>query len=122
MYQSSSFEQAGITRDYQQVPLTPDFSAQYNKATTPAPLILQDRPNYIIVNTAGSYEFLYESTGSSGGTTTIAGEAHTSGALVAGAAATPAGPVQLLIHPVSWFKHGGDGKAGDVTFIYTGVK
>ena len=59
MYQSSSFDQAGITRDYQMVPKSPDLSVTYNEVITPTVSVVYERPNYVICNKAGTYNFLY---------------------------------------------------------------
>ena len=47
--------------DMKQVPNSPNFSespAAYNRATNPPSETIQDRPNFVIVNKAGTYGFL----------------------------------------------------------------
>ena len=78
----------------------------YGKAANPAPAIITDRPNYILINTIGSYSFAY----ASGSLST-----YVSGSKIEDAAG---GPVRLDINPIAWIS--GGGKAGDVTFVYTG--
>ena len=78
----------------------------YGKAANPAPAIITDRPNYILINTIGSYSFAY----ASGSLST-----YVSGSKIEDAAG---GPVRLDINPVAWTSI--DGVAGDVTFVYTG--
>tara|TARA_B100000287_G_scaffold145518_1_gene137320 strand:- start:530 stop:838 length:309 start_codon:yes stop_codon:yes gene_type:complete len=89
------------------VPNTPNFTETYNYATTPAEQTIVDKPNYIVVNNAGTYMFAYQS----GSVST-----YTTGSILDG----DSGPVKLDIQPVAW--DGLDSKTGDVTFVYTGVK
>ena len=110
MYQSKSSTQHG--KDYGMFPNTSQkFELQYNKATTPARSIIQERPSHILINKAGTYNFLYNTTCSIGGTT---GETFTQGAVV-----TNPGTTKLEIQPVAW--SGGDAET-NITFVYTGVK
>ena len=89
-----------------QVPKAIPVSA-HGKATQPGPYPLRHaRPNYVLINTAGNYSFAYES----GSLAT-----YVSGSLIQSA---NAGPVRLDINPIAWIS--GGGKAGDVTFVYTG--
>ena len=96
---------ANSDNDKKQVPAAiPDTS--YGKAITPAPAEINDRPNYILVNTIGNYSFAYES----GSLST-----YISGSKIENAAG---GPVRLDINPVVWTSH--NGQVGDITFVYTG--
>ena len=79
------------------------------RATQPGPQVLSDRPNYVLVNAAGNYSFLYAQTGSFGGGDYI------SGSNIQGA---NAGPIRLDIQPRAWASSGG--ATGDVTFVYLG--
>ena len=78
----------------------------YGKAANQAPAIITDRPNYILVNTIGNYSFAYVSSSLAN---------YMSGSKIENAAG---GPVRLDINPIAWTSVGG--KAGDVTFVYTG--
>ena len=78
----------------------------HGKSTTPAPEVITDRPNYILINKIGNYSFAY----TSGSVST-----YVSGSQVTNAAA---GPIRLDINPVAWVSKGGG--AGDITFVYTG--
>ena len=88
-----------------QVPKARSVDA-YSRATTPAPAIITDRPNYVLVNVAGDYSFAYVS----GSLAT-----YVSGSNIQSA---NAGPVRLDINPIAWTSTGGE--AGDVTFVYLG--
>ena len=114
MYQTSSFDQAGITRDYQMVPKSPDLSTTFNEVTTPAELVVQEKPNYVIINKVGTYKFLYETTCSIGGTS---GETFKTGIKL-----TADGPLTLPIQPYAWDQDGGTPATGDVTFVYVRVR
>lgn len=93
-----------------QIANSPDFTEQFNKATTPAKETITDKPNSIIVNKQGVYAFAYQS----GSIST-----YETGSFVDDAA----GPQELPIQPVAWTRTDGtDGVVGDVTFIYKGVK
>ena len=78
----------------------------HGKSTTPAPEVITDRPNYILINKVGTYRFAYES----GSLAT-----YTSGSVI-----TADGPVRLDINPVAWRQTSTVGDIGDVTFVYTG--
>ena len=78
----------------------------YGQATNPAPEVITDRPNYILINKIGNYSFAYQS----GSLST-----YVSGSQVTNAAG---GPIRLDINPVAWTSNGG--AAGDITFVYTG--
>ena len=79
----------------------------YGKVTQPGPQVLSDRPNYVLVNSAGNYSFLYENSGSLA--------TYVSGSLIQSA---NAGPIRLDINPRAWASSGG--ATGDVTFVYLG--
>ena len=89
-----------------QVPKARPQSA-YGKVTQPAPQVLSDRPNYVLLNVANNYSFLYALTGSFGG-----------GDYVSGSIVTSGGPVRLDINPKAWGSK--TGVTGDITFAYTG--
>ena len=78
----------------------------YGQSINPAPEVITDRPNYILINKIGNYSFAYQS----GSLST-----YVSGSQVTNAAG---GPIRLDINPVAWVSDGG--VAGDVTFVYTG--
>ena len=98
--------QADPNDSKKQIPKARSIDA-YGKAATPAPAIITDRPNYVLVNVAGDYSFAYES----GSLAT-----YVSGSLIQSA---NAGPVRLDINPIAWRSSGGE--AGDVTFVYLGA-
>jgi hypothetical protein len=77
----------------------------YGKSVIPAPEVITDRPNYILINKIGNYSFAYQS----GSVST-----YVSGSSVA----ADAGPVKLDINPVAW--NSATAVTGDVTFVYTG--
>ena len=110
MYQAAgSIGSAGITRDYQMTPTTPDFSTQFNKVTTPAKETITDKPNSIIVNSPGTYAFAYNS-------------GSIASFITGSKIATNAGPQELPIQPVMWRRTDAGGVVGDVTFVYKGVR
>jgi len=77
----------------------------YGRSINPAATVITDRPNYIMVNRAGSYSFAYQS----GSLAT-----YVSGSTVV----ADAGPVRLDINPVAWTS--ATAATGDITFVYTG--
>jgi len=79
----------------------------FGRATTPAPEVINDRPNHILINMNGTYAFAY----TSGSVST-----YETGSVVDDAA----GPIRLDINPVAWRQTDAAGSAGDVTFVYTG--
>ena len=89
-------------------------ASAFGSSITPTANKIYKRPWYVIVNggNATTYNFLYETTCSVGGTT---GETHTAGFDFA---STTQIPTRLDINPVSW--NGGGGSAGEVTFVYRG--
>ena len=89
-----------------QIPKARSVNA-YGKVTQPGPQVLSDRPNYVLVNSAGNYSFLYENSGSLA--------TYVSGSLIQSA---NAGPIRLDINPRAWASSGG--ATGDVTFVYLG--
>ena len=112
MYQAKSATQSG--KDYQMFPKTPNFNDTHNEVITPANTIIQERPNYVIINKTGTYKFLYQTTCSIGGTSTT--EPY-----VSGAALTADGPMTLPIQPHAWTSTGSPA-TGDVTFVYVRVR
>jgi len=96
-----------------------------NRTSLPVKGVVQERPNSVILNEAGTYAFLYE-TSCSAGTTPVyttsdngAAETYVSGGAVT---ANTAGPVELPIQPVAWVRGTNAGDAGDVIFVYKGVR
>lgn len=92
-----------------------------NHSTSPAAYVIQERPNSVILNKAGHYGFLYETTCSIGGVSnsTTALETYITGGRVI---ADTAGPQELPIQPVAWVLNSNAGAIGDVTFVYKGAK
>tara|TARA_Y100000592_G_scaffold92990_1_gene155503 strand:- start:40 stop:402 length:363 start_codon:yes stop_codon:yes gene_type:complete len=112
MYQAKSATQSG--KDYQMFPKTPNFNDTHNEVTTPTHKVIQERPNYVIINKAGqTYSFLYQTTGSIGGTTNET--------MQSGIKLTTDGPMTLPIQPHAWTATGSPA-AGDVTFVYVRVR
>ena len=102
-----------------QVPKTPDFKSIKNKVIQPAPLVLQEKPNGVILHAAGQYVFMYEASASIG--TTVGTHQGTGiNTFISGSKIGNAGQggVELPIQPVAWSSNGG--AAGDVTFVYRG--
>jgi len=120
MYQAAgSIGSAGITRNYQQIPKTPDFSTQFNKVTLPPGNTIQERPNSIIVNKTGVYRFLYNTTASLGA---VAPPDSTAEVYISGSEVVNGGPVEIPIQPVAWSNCSGTSVVGEITFVYKGVK
>ena len=86
----------------------------FGRVIAPTKNYIYDRPSWIFMNNAGTYSFLYATTGSVGGYT--ADESFVTGSVVDTDKGSPA---RLDIQPVAW---AGDtaGKTGDVTFVYMG--
>jgi len=91
-------------------------ASAFGKATAPTEQTIQERASYVILNNAGTYKFLYETTASIGGKSTDSGETYITGSVID----ADAGPVTLRINPVAWKSGGAVGKVGDVTFVYKG--
>jgi|LUMK01.1.fsa_nt_gb hypothetical protein len=97
----------------------------FGNSTAPATLVIQKRPDYIIVNKANQgYKFVYDATGSIG--TTLVDEQHTfdgSGWITSSIASGDAGsgPIRLDINPQAWCRTDGAGATGDITFVYQGA-
>jgi len=110
------------------------------EARVPAQLVINKRPDYILVNNTGSYAFLYDTTGSLGGTSHYlannANETFVTGSVL-NVVSTGSGsiaeinsgkilvnPVKLDINPVAWRRTDGGltaGLVGDVTFVFQGT-
>ena len=92
----------------------------FSKVTLPGILIVQDRPDHVLINQTGSFYFATSTTASIGGTD---GNATYTKATVA--PTTSYLPVKLDFNPVAWSGsanlHGGaEAITGDVTFVYQG--
>ena len=121
-----SFFNASESDSKKQVPIK--RTELVKEARLPAPLVIQPRPNYVMINNTGSYAFLYTTTGSSGGTSAYIaaedalGETWVTGSYLihdtAGAIAHL--PVKLDINPVAWRQTEATitGNTGDVTFVF----
>mgnify|MGYP005827077377 CR=1 FL=1 len=114
MYQADSNNSSSGSRDQTQTPRPLPESA-FATMTAPAEATIQERPSHVVINNAGTYKFLYLTTGSIGGTTDET-EAFVTGSILD----ADAGPVTLRINPVAWKSGGAVGKVGDVTFVYRG--
>ena len=94
-----------------------------NKATAPAQLVIQGRPQQVIINQPGTYAFLYNTTASRGdsvvATVPVLAEFLT-GSVVPGDADAGVPSVKLDISPVAWRQTDAGGTVGDVTFVYKG--
>ena len=99
------------------------------EARLPGPLLIQNRPNHVIINNSGSYAFLYTTTGSVGGTSnydraeTAKLEVWVTGSYRihdSAATATSHLPIKLDINPVAWRQTDGtlNGTIGDITFVF----
>ena len=106
-------------------------------ATLPAACVIQNRPNYVMINNTGSYAFLYTTSGSSGGRSDyIAAENALQETWITGSIVVPVNhhlispgtsgssfvvnPIKLDINPVAWRRTDGTitGTTGDVTFVF----
>jgi hypothetical protein len=85
----------------------------FSHATTPAPLIVQKNPSYVLINGSGTYGFLYNPTGS------LDQSVADTGHYITGSVKGDDNPIKLDIQPRAWTKKGG-GTVGDVTFVYRG--
>lgn len=113
---SSSFDDPGITRDYQVGPKPLPDSA-FSKVAAPLSESIQLRPAFVFVNVPGGYAFLNSATASIGTKLDPSSAAdYVTGSVVN----TNAGPVRLDIQPLAWRKTSGVGIVGDVTFVYKG--
>ena len=86
-------------------------------ATVPAIEVIQERPDYVLINVDGTYSFNYDFTGSIGlavAESTFAGQ-YITGSVLGNAAG---GPVRLDISPTAWRQTNTGGTVGDVTFVY----
>jgi len=90
----------------------------FSHAETPTAEIVTQNPSYILINQSGSYAFLYENTGSIGGTIDSRGGYITGSVIDIGMHGLP---VRLDINPRAW-RNTEDTVAhvGDVTFVYRG--
>ena len=121
MYESGSLP--AQFSPYQQGPKALSKRA-FGKVTTPAPTTISHNPWYVLVNNTGSYDFLYETTGSMDGKSRggAIGEVYTPGIVVN---SVGQGPIRLDINPVAWSGSipnapGGTHQTGDVSFVYRG--
>ncbi len=91
----------------------------FSHAEIPAAGIVTKNPSYILINATGSFGFLYEATGSIGGTIDNSNGIYVSGSVVN----TLDGiglPIRLDINPRAWRRNDKAGTAGEITFIYRG--
>ena len=98
------------------------------EARLPGPLVIQSRPNHVLINNSGSYAFLYTTTGSVNGTSAYIaaenalGEVWVTGSYKIHGSAGGHGPFQIKldINPVAWRQTDGTitGNTGDVTFVF----
>ena len=89
----------------------------FSHAETPAAETVTKNPSYILINQSGSYAFLYDNTGSLGGTIDSRGGYITGSVIDLGVHGLP---VKLDINPRAWRKTEGTAQVGEVTFIYRG--
>ena len=94
------------------------------KAVTPASQTVVKSPDYVIINNAGTYAFLYESTASVGSALNQKNPSLDQQSMITGSVmAANQGNLTLPIQPVAWKETGADsaqGATGDVTFVYKG--
>ena len=110
---------------HKQIPNTSlSYNANMNRTSLPVKGVVQERPTSVILNEAGTYGFLYETTCSAGTTPVYTSGNGSAETYVSGGAVTAntAGPVELPIQPVAWVRGTNAGDAGDVIFVYKGVK
>ena len=90
----------------------------FSNAITPAENTLTKNPSYIIINTSGSFGFMYTATGSLSAGTVMA---FSSASYFITGAVVPAGQTTRLdIQPIAWHRQDAAGTVGDITFIYRG--
>ena len=94
-------------------------SKVFSRAETPAAETVTLNPSHVIINNSGSYAFLYEITGSIGGTIDKQG-GYITGSYVNRPAAVGGAPIRLDINPRAWRRTDGASAVGDVTFVYRG--
>jgi hypothetical protein len=93
----------------------PVVKVKYSEADCPIEEVITKRPSYVNINTVGTYAFLYETTGSIGGTVLPHGsEGYITGSKVV----VNHGNVKLDINPVAWRRTDAAETASDVTFVY----
>ena len=90
----------------------------FSNAITPAENTLTKNPSYIMINTSGSYGFMYTATGSLSAGTVMA--FSSASYFITGSVSDADSPFRLDIQPIAWHRQDADGKVGDITFIYRG--
>jgi len=99
--------------------IKPGGTSRFSFAECPTKEQVNKRPTYVNINKVGTYCFLYETTASTGGTTTTLGETYVTGSVVQNAAA---GGIRLDASPIAWRRSDAAGVVGDVTFVYVRVR
>ena len=99
-----------------QIPVT-NNRVLVKEAKIPAENVVTTRPDHIMVNSTGSFKFLYSTTCSLGGTSTT--EAYISGTRAQFTAPGDFTPYKLDINPVAWSRTDrASGTVGDITFVF----
>ena len=90
------------------------------KASTPAEFIVQTRPDYILVNSAGTFKFMYQTTSSIGTDLASITDEFQTGSVSPVVNSNPPGPYRLDIQPIAWNRCDAASAVGDITFVSRG--
>ena len=88
----------------------------FSTAITPAENTLTKNPSYIIINTSGSFGFMYSATGSFDTVMSYASASY----FTTGSVSAADSPFRLDINPIAWHRQDAAGTTGDITFVYRG--
>ena len=90
------------------------------KASVPTEFIVQSRPDYIVINSAGTYKFMYETTSSLGTSLASIQAQFETGSVSPLVNSNPPGPYRLDIQPIAWNRCDAGSTVGDITFVSRG--
>ena len=111
-----SFYTADPDDNRKQIPKPLDNRDVFSNAITPAENTLTKNPSYIMINTSGSFGFMYAATGSLGTVMAFSSASY----FITGAVVPAGQTTRLDIQPIAWHRQDADGTVGDITFIYRG--
>ena len=90
------------------------------KASVPAEFVVQGRPDYIVINSAGTFKFMYETTSSLGTSLASIQAQFVTGSVSPVVNSNPPGPYRLDIQPIAWNRCDAASAVGDITFVSRG--